>query len=54
LKGELFIEFENETVAIKQHQGITVPKGILHRPYVKEPTAVIMVEKDTVVPVGDK
>ena len=53
LKGELYIEFENETVALKQHQGITVPKGVLHRPFVKEPTAVIMVEKDTVVPVGD-
>jgi len=46
-------DFQSETISIKQHQGITVPKGVMHRPFVKEPTAVIMVEKDTVVPVGD-
>ena len=53
LKGELFIEFENETVALKPHHGITVPKGLVHRPYVKEPTAVLMVESDSVKPTGD-
>ena len=53
LQGELFIELENETVALKPHHGITVPKGILHRPFVKEPTAVLMVESDSVKPTGD-
>ena len=53
LKGELFIEFEDELVVLKPHQGINVPKGVLHRPYVKEPTAVIMVEGSTVTPTGD-
>jgi mannose-6-phosphate isomerase-like protein (cupin superfamily) len=53
LKGQLFIEFEDETVKLEPHQGITVPKGIMHRPYVKEPTAVLMVEGDSVTPTGD-
>jgi len=53
IKGELFIEIEGETVSIKPHQGITIQKGVLHRPYVKEPTAVIMVESDTVEPIGN-
>ena len=53
LKGELFIEFENETVTLKLHQGFNVPKGLLHRTYVKEPTAVLMVEGDSVTPTGD-
>lgn len=53
VKGQLFIEFENETVSLGLHQGITVPKGIMHRPYVKEPTAVLMVEGDSVTPTGD-
>ena len=53
LKGVLYIEFEGETVELKLHQGITVPKGVLHRPYVLEPTAVLMVEGDSVTPVGD-
>ncbi|MCL2852969.1 MAG: hypothetical protein FWE20_08070 [Defluviitaleaceae bacterium] len=47
------IEFEDKTVVLAAHQGITVPKGVLHRPFVKEPTAVIMVESDTVTPTGD-
>jgi mannose-6-phosphate isomerase-like protein (cupin superfamily) len=54
LKGELFIELENETAALKLHQGFTVPKGVMHRPFVKEPTAVLMVEGDSVIPTGDK
>jgi len=63
LSGELFIETKNadsvgneyiETVAIKAQQGFSVPKGVLHRPYVKTPTAVLMVEGDSVIPTGDK
>lgn len=53
LQGELYIELENETVLIKLHQGFTIPKGVLHRPYVKEPTAVLMVEGNSVTPTGD-
>lgn len=54
LKGELFIEFETGITSLKLHQGITVPKGVMHRPFVKEPTAVLMVEGDSVTPTGDK
>lgn len=53
LNGELFIEFEDKTVALGLHQGITVPKGVKHRPFVKVPTAVLMVENDSVTPTGD-
>jgi mannose-6-phosphate isomerase-like protein (cupin superfamily) len=53
LKGELYVEFENETVILKLHQGINVPRGIKHRTFVKEPTAVLMVEGDSVTPTGD-
>jgi len=53
LKGELFVEFNDETVVLKLHQGLNVPKGVMHRTYVKQPTAVIMVEGDSVTPTGD-
>lgn len=53
LKGRLYIEFEDKTVALQKHEGITVPKGVMHRPYVKEPTAVLMVEAVSVTPTGD-
>ncbi len=51
--GELFIEFENETLELHSHQGVNVPKGAMHRPFVKEPTVVLMVEADSVMPTGD-
>jgi len=54
LSGELSIELEGETVILRPHNGITVPKGVLHRPYVKEATVVLMVESDSVTPTGDK
>jgi len=53
LQGELFIELKDKTVALKLHNGITIPKGVLHRPFVKEPTAVLMVESDSILPTGD-
>lgn len=53
LSGELFIELEGRTAVLKKHQGMTVPKGIMHRPFVKAPASVIMVEGDSVSPTGD-
>ena len=53
LFGELFIEFEGDAITLKPHQGITVPKNVLHRPYVKQPTAVLMVESESVTPTGN-
>jgi mannose-6-phosphate isomerase-like protein (cupin superfamily) len=53
IKGELFIEFNDDKLQLKQHQGITIPKGVLHRTYIKQPTAVIMVEGYSVSPTGD-
>ncbi|HBW37378.1 cupin domain-containing protein [Desulfosporosinus sp. BICA1-9] len=53
VKGQLHIELEDKTLTLQTHEGITIPKGILHRPYVKEPTAVLMVEADSVTPTGD-
>ena len=58
LDGELFIEFEGEggeikTTTLKPQQGFCVPKGVMHRPYVKTPTSVLMLEGDSVKPTGD-
>jgi mannose-6-phosphate isomerase-like protein (cupin superfamily) len=53
LKGELNIELESRTIKLKPHHGITIPKGTMHRPFVNEPTAVLMFEGDSVAPTGD-
>jgi mannose-6-phosphate isomerase-like protein (cupin superfamily) len=53
LKGKFYVELEGKTVALQKHEGITVPKGVLHRTYVKEPAAVLTVEADSINPTGD-
>ena len=54
LDGELLIDLEDrETVALRRHQGYTVPRGVVHRTRAPERTAVVMVEAAGVVPTGD-
>ncbi len=53
LEGTLILEIEGrEPVTLKPHQGITVSKGVMHRPIAKERVVMIMVESSTVNPVG--
>ena len=54
LTGELLVDLEGgETVSLKPHQGYAVPKGTVHRTRAPERTAALMVEQNTVRPVGD-
>jgi mannose-6-phosphate isomerase-like protein (cupin superfamily) len=53
LQGKLIIELEKDSVALEPQQGYTIPKGIIHRPKVQEPTVVVMVEGANVKPIGD-
>lgn len=53
LKGAFIIELEKEKIVLKQHQGFSVPKGIMHKTSVKEPTVILMMEAASVKPTGD-
>ena len=54
LDGKLLIDLDDrETVTLGQHQGYTVPRGVLHRTRAPERTAVLMVEAAGVTPAGD-
>ncbi len=54
LDGRLLIDLEDrDTVILEQHQGYTVPKGVVHRTRAPRRTAILMVEPAGVVPVGD-
>jgi mannose-6-phosphate isomerase-like protein (cupin superfamily) len=52
--GELLIDLEGETVALKPQQGFTVPMGVMHRTRAPKKTVVLMVEAATVQPTGDE
>ncbi|MDQ7778086.1 MAG: cupin domain-containing protein [Planctomycetota bacterium] len=53
LQGELLVDLEGSTVALKPMQGFTVPKGVVHRTRAPERTAILMVERGSVKPTGD-
>ncbi|MEN6351517.1 MAG: cupin domain-containing protein [Syntrophomonas sp.] len=54
ISGQLFIDLENNSVKLLQNQLYIVPKGILHRTRADEKTVILMIEKDTITPSGDK
>jgi mannose-6-phosphate isomerase-like protein (cupin superfamily) len=53
MEGHLFLDLEGRTVELGPHQGITVPRGVLHRTRAPARTVVLMVEAATVKPTGD-
>ena len=53
LEGLLIIDLEGKVIELKSNQGITIPKGILHRTRAPARTSVLIIEDDTVKPTGD-
>jgi mannose-6-phosphate isomerase-like protein (cupin superfamily) len=55
LEGRLLIDVEDrDTVTLEPHQGITVPRGVVHRTRAPERTVILMLEGVGVVPTGDQ
>ena len=54
IEGQLLIEIEgNETIELNPGQGITISKGIMHRPIAPKKTVMLMVETNLIEPTGD-
>ena len=54
LSGALFIDLEDRTLALAPNQGVTIPRGILHRPRALQKTVMLMVETSGIQPTGDE
>jgi mannose-6-phosphate isomerase-like protein (cupin superfamily) len=52
LSGKLFIDLEDTTIELNPQQGTTISKGVMHRPRAPEKTVILMVESDTIDPIG--
>jgi mannose-6-phosphate isomerase-like protein (cupin superfamily) len=53
LEGELHIDVEDaDTIVLGVNQGVTIPRGVVHRPRAPGRTVIVMVEPATVVPTG--
>jgi mannose-6-phosphate isomerase-like protein (cupin superfamily) len=53
VEGRFIIELEDRTIELNPRQGVTVPRGVLHRPRAPERSSILMMEGASVVPTGD-
>jgi mannose-6-phosphate isomerase-like protein (cupin superfamily) len=53
LDGKLIIELEDRTIELNPQQGVTIPKGVMHRPIAPQKTVMLMVETSAIEPTGD-
>lgn len=53
LEGKLLIDLEDRTIELNPQQGVTIPKGTMHRPRAPKKTVMLMVETNAIVPTGD-
>ena len=54
LEGRLEIEVEGrDPIVLNPHDGVTIPRGVMHKPHAHGRTVVLMVEPASVVPTGD-
>ena len=53
LEGEFIVELEDREFRLQPQQGVTVPKGVVHRTLAPERAVILMVETSEITPTGD-
>ncbi len=53
LSGQLLVDLEDQTFILEPNQGITIPKGTIHRTRAPKKTVMLMVETTNIQPTGD-
>jgi mannose-6-phosphate isomerase-like protein (cupin superfamily) len=53
LEGQLLIDLENETIELNPNEGVTISKGVMHRPRAPKKTVMLMMETNAIQPTGD-
>jgi mannose-6-phosphate isomerase-like protein (cupin superfamily) len=53
VEGQLLIDLEDRTIELNPSQGVTIPKGVMHRPRAPKKTVMLMVETHAIQPTGD-
>jgi mannose-6-phosphate isomerase-like protein (cupin superfamily) len=52
-EGQLLIDLEDRTIELNPGQGVTISKGVMHRPRAPIRTVMLMVETSAIQPTGD-
>jgi mannose-6-phosphate isomerase-like protein (cupin superfamily) len=53
VEGQLLIDLEDRTIELNPGQGVTITKGVMHRPRAPKKTVMLMVETSEIQPTGD-
>ena len=53
LSGQLLIDLEDQTIELNPNQGVSITKGVMHRPRAPRKTVMLMVETSAIQPTGD-
>ena len=53
LEGQLLIDLEDRTIELNPNQGVTISKGIMHRPRAPQKSVMLMVETSAIQPTGN-
>jgi len=53
LSGQLLIDLEDQTIELNPNQGVTITRGVMHRPRAPKKTVMLMVETSAIQPTGD-
>ncbi|MEK6153118.1 cupin domain-containing protein [Flavobacteriaceae bacterium 3-367] len=54
LSGKLYIDLKDKTIELNPNEGTTISKGVLHRPRAPKKTVMLMVETNSIDPVGNE
>jgi len=53
LSGQLVIDLQDTSITLNPNEGVTVTRGVMHRPRAPHKTVMLMVETSTIQPTGD-
>jgi len=53
LQGQLLIDLEDQTIELNPNEGVTITKGVMHRPRAIVKTVMLMVETSGIIPTGN-
>ena len=54
LSGQFLIDLEDDqTIELNPGQGVTISRGVMHRPRAPKKTVLLMVETSAIIPTGD-
>lgn len=53
LDGRFIIDLEDKSIELGVHEGLVVPKGVVHRTRAPDRAVILMVETAAIVPTGD-